>query len=171
MDPVTNRLILKANRSLGSQLAQARLVTIEHLDAANETFIARLREGIPRDASLLRILIYDLQVLNETALIGHVFENAHIGGFNLDAYQVQDEVMSGISMAECVATWTLPVDFWHGVTVLATAYHLSDFVRGFWKDRIDGPISWLVCPYSQLDSWFERKEAEEAEEAAAIPIA
>lgn len=159
MDPVTNRLLLKANRSLGGQLAQARLVVTEQLDAANEAFIGRLRDGELRDTSLLRILIYDLQVLDENDLIGYILEHSKCGAFNLDAYEVQEEVLNLYSLSECAATWTQPVDHWHGMTVLASAYYLSDFVRSFWEERIDGPISWLVCPFEQLNLFFEQREA------------
>lgn len=158
MDPTTNRLLLKANRSLGSYLSQVGLVSAAHLDEANETFIARLREGEVREASLLRILIYDLQVLTEHNLLSHQLEQGKVGAFHLNAYQIQDDVIGSMSLPECAATWTLPIDNWHGSMVLATAYYLSDFVRGYWEEKIQGPVSWMICPFGQLDTFFEQRE-------------
>lgn len=158
MDPATNRLILKANRSLGSQLVQARLVTSSQIDEANELFVTRLRGGGVRDASLLRVLLYDQQVLSENALIGHQLESGQVGGLHLDSYQVQDEVVKTVNLAECAATWTLPIDHWHGTTILATAYYLSDFVRSFWEEQIEGAVSWMVCPFGDLDAFIEARE-------------
>jgi hypothetical protein len=158
MEPAINRLVLKANRSLGSQLALARLLSPAQIEAANETFVTRLREGEVRAASLLRVLLFDLQVLSENDLIAYQLENSTVGGLHLDAYQVQDEVVNSVSLAECAATWTLPVDHWHGTTILATAYHLSDFVRIFWEDRIEGPVAWMITPFGQLDAFFEKRE-------------
>jgi len=172
MEPAINRLVLKANRSLGSQLALTRLVATAQLDEANETFVRRLREGELRDASLLRVLLYDHQSLSENDLLGHQLEHCKIGGFHLDAYQVQDEVVNTVSVAECAATWTLPVDHWHGTTILASAYYLSDFVRSFWEERIDGSITWMACPFGELDVFFEqREEALRLAEAEAAPTA
>ncbi len=158
MNRVINRLVLKANRSLGGRLSDSGLVQIDQLDDAMETFVARLREGDLRESSLLRVLLFDLQVLPESDLLAYQLDHFKIGGLHLDQYQVSDEILATTSMQECAATWTLPIDNWNGTTFLATAYYMSDFVRQYWEDRIDGPVSWLVCPYGQLDAFFELRE-------------
>ncbi|MFP4283046.1 MAG: hypothetical protein ACLFU2_10520, partial [Opitutales bacterium] len=159
MDPAINRLVLKANRSLGSQLSQSGLVSGAHLDEANEIFVSRLREGPLRDAGLLRVLLFDLRILEENALLSYQFEQYKIGGGRIDSYQVQDEVLATVSLEECMATWTVPVDHWHGTTFLFSCYYMSDFVRQFWEERVHGPVSWLATTYTQLDEFFEQREA------------
>lgn len=169
MNPVINRLVLKANRSLGSRLGEIGLVGVDHLDEANEVFISRLKEGTLGDASLLRVLLFDLQALSENDLVTHQIENDRVGATSLDAYAIQDEVAASVSLEECIATWTVPVDLWHGTTFLASAYQPSEFVRHFWSERIEGPVSWLVCPFGSMENYFERRiEAARNEEALAL---
>ena len=160
MEASTNRLVLKANRSFGSRLTHAGLVELDDLDRANEIFVTRLRSGSLRDASLLRILLFELQVLSENTLLDWQLEKhaGTVGAVRLDEYQLQDDLLASLDLAACMATWTLPIDSWCGMNMLATAYGLSDFVRQYWEERIQGPITWMLCPFGQLDAFFEQRE-------------
>jgi hypothetical protein len=168
MEAAINRLVLKANRSLGSRLGEIGLVGIDALDEANEIFVTRLREGILKEASLLRVLLYDLQAFPESDLFSHQIENDRVGAISLDAYQVQDEVVSTVSLDECLATWTVPIDHWHGTTFLASAYQPSEFVRQFWSERIESRVSWMACPFGELENFFERCAQARLEEAEGV---
>ena len=157
MDPIINRLVLKANRSLGSRLSEMGLVSVDQLDEGNEIFITRLRRGNLAEASLLRVLLFELQAFAESDLVAQQIENDRVGAASIEAYNLQEEVSATVSLEECMATWTVPVDHWHGTTFLMSAYQASEFVKEFWEDRIAGPISWLVCPFSSLELYFERR--------------
>lgn len=170
MNQAINRIVLKANRSLGSCLNEIGLVGIDQLDEANEIFVTRLKEGTLAEASLLRILLFDIQAFTENELVSQQIENDSVGATTMESYNIQEEVTATVSLEECMATWTVPIDHWHGTTFLASAYQKSEFVRQFWSERIDGPVSWLVCPFGSLESYFEQRLKDAAEEEDVISV-
>jgi hypothetical protein len=171
MDRVINSLLLKANRALSSNLASLSMVDPDHLDEANERFVEHLREGNLTRASILRVLLYELQSLDEKALIDYQLGSLSLGAVPLDRYQISETLLSGFVLEECMATWSVPVDLMGEVYCVASAYYLSNFVREFWETKLGKGIIWYVTPCGHLESLFEavikRREAlaEEGKEA------
>lgn len=157
MNPVINRLILKSNRSLGANLVEAGLIENHQLEEAGEVFVRHLKEGRLATASILRALLYERQVLKEEKLLAYQFEHCRIGGMNLNQYQLPEDIFSTVSLEECLATWSLPVDLLGDTVFMATASYLSDFVRQYWEERMTGTIVWLACPFEQLEAFFEAR--------------
>lgn len=155
MDRATNSLLLKANRALSSRLSEVALVDLERLDEANEVFVNRLREGDLRQTSLLRVLLFDLQCLDESRLLDYQIQHENIGALSIAQYGVPESLATSFSLGECVATWTAPIDIMGEVHCLATSYYLSDFVRQFWHEKLGPNIVWYASPIAELDAYFE----------------
>jgi hypothetical protein len=149
-------LLLKANRTLGAQLVKNDLVSLKHLDAANELFIERVRQQDPRRASLLRILLYEQQTLDERALLDFQLAGRKVGGLLLDSVRINASATSAHPAAAMQATWTLPFDCLGNVWFLATAYYLSDVARQYWQEQIQAEIVWYAVPFNQIEEAFER---------------
>jgi hypothetical protein len=133
MERETSSLLIKSNRVLGTRLVEAGLTNLEQMDAANETFIELARAKDLKRASLLRILIYDNQSLNEEGLLDHLIEEHHIGAVLLENYQLDEVLLVQQPLEIMRASWTLPLDYANNRWFLATAYYLSDIVRKFWR--------------------------------------
>lgn len=158
--------MIKSNRVLGTRLVEAGLTNVEDMDQANEIFIGLARQKDIRRASLLRIMIYDKQSLKEESLIDYQLENHHVGAVMLENYKLNKEIHAEIPLELMRASWTLPIDKVNGHWFLATAYYMSDVVREYWQDLLDGRITWYVSPLNQLESVFDSLLEEEA--AAAV---
>lgn len=157
MDRAINSLLLKANRALSSRLSDLNLVDLDHLDDANEHFIEHLREGDLVKSSILRVLLYELQCIDETHLLDHQLSELRLGALPLAQYQIPDALTAGFSLEECIATWTIPVDLMGDVYCVATAYYLSTFVREFWETKLDSRVIWYVASVESLETVFERE--------------
>jgi len=159
MERETSKLLIKSNRVLGTRLVEAGLTTLEEMDTANEAFITLARKKDLKRASLLRILIFDNQTLKEESLLDYQIEQHHVGAIHLENYILDDILLLQQPFEIMRASWTIPIDFVNDRWFLATAYFLSDVVREFWEDRLQGRITWLVSPLSQFESTFEALEA------------
>lgn len=157
MNRAINSLLLKANRALGSRISDLAYVELDRLDEANEIFVGRMRQGELRQASLLRVLLFELQCLKEDQLIDYQLGTSNVGALPLRNYQVSENLLSTVVLDECIATWTVPVDLAGEVHCLATAYYLSDFVRQFWQKRLGSNLVWYVTPLADLDAFFEKR--------------
>ncbi len=155
MDRATNSLLLKANRALSSRLSDLSLVELDRLDEANEIFVGRLREGDLIQCSLLRVLLYDLQCLDESRLLDHQLQRESIGGIDLTRYAVPETLSAGFPIEECIATWTVPIDLMGDVYCLTSAYYLSDFVRHYWEEKLGSNVVWYASSMSSLESFFD----------------
>lgn len=154
MNRATNRLLLKANRALSSRLSDLAYVEFDRLDEAKEIFVSRMREGELRQASLLRVLLFELQCLDENQLIDFQLGASDVGALPLRGYQIAESLLTSFPLNECIATWTVPVDLMGDVHCLATAYYLSDFVRQFWREKLGSNLVWYITPLSELDEFF-----------------
>ncbi len=150
-----SRLMLKANRVLGTRLVESGLVKNEDMDRANELFIELARAKDLRRASLLRILLFENQSLREEALLDHLLEEHPVGAILLENYQLDQELILQQPLDLLRASWTLPIDLVQGRWFLATAYYLSDPTRAFWEERLGGRVAWYVCPLGQFEATFE----------------
>ena len=131
---------------------------MKDLEAANEVFVERVRAGNLREASLLKVLLFETQTLVESALISYQLEHSPIGGVLLDSYQIKPDLIHMFGIDNCLATWTIPFDLVEDTYFLASAYHLSDFVRQFWEEKTEGRIEWFACNFGELESAFEKLE-------------
>jgi hypothetical protein len=162
MERETSSLLIKSNRVLGTRLVEAGLTSLEQMDAANESFIELARAKDLKRASLLRILIYDNQSLKEESLLDHLIEEHHIGAVLLENYHLDEVLLTQHPLEIMRASWTIPLDFANGRWFMATAYYLSDIVRKFWEDRLEGRITWLASPMYQFETVFESLESVQA---------
>ncbi|MEX0326367.1 MAG: hypothetical protein AB3N33_09805 [Puniceicoccaceae bacterium] len=166
MERKTSSLLIKSNRVLGTRLVEADLVNVEEMDRANESFIEMARAKDIKRASLLRVLVYDMQSLKEESLLDYQLENYPVGAVMLENYKIDEELLEQESLELMRASWTLPIDKVNGRWFLATAYYMSDIVRDFWEERLEGRVSWYVSSLSQMEAVFESRAEQEA--AAAV---
>jgi hypothetical protein len=166
MDRQTSSLLIKSNRVLGTRLVEAGLCNLEDMDAANESFISLARAKDLKRASLLRVLVYDNQSLKEESILDYQLEKLPVGAVMLENYQLQEDLLALHPLELMWASWTLPIDYVNGRWFLATAYYMSDIVRKFWEDRLEGRITWLVSSIGQLEMVFESLVAKEEQEKA-----
>lgn len=153
-------LLMRANRLLGAQLVEHNLVKIEDLEKANEKFIEVVASGIPRQTSILGILVYDMKVLKEDELLHHLVEADGLGLVDLSDYDVPDETKKKMDVGACWATWSVPFDREEEFSFVATAYYLSPAVRSFWEKELGGPILWFGTTLDAIAEYLE-KHAEE----------
>lgn len=163
MQRETSSLLIKSNRILGTRLVEADLTNLEDMDKANEVFIERARAKDLKRSSLLRILIFDHQTLREESLIDYQIEQLGIGAVMTENYNIDEVLLDQQPLEFMRASWTIPVDFVNDRWFLATAYYMSDVVRKFWEDRLEGRITWYVSPLSQMEMILERLEKKEAD--------
>ena len=166
MDRKTRSLMIKSNRVLGTRLVEAGLTSVDNMDKANEAFIRIARTDDLRKASLLRIMIYDHQTISEEQLLDYQLENCAAGAVMLENYNLNQDIYDDIPLELMRASWTLPIDRVGNRWFVATCYYLSDVVRQFWEEKLEGRINWYVTTMSQLEKEFEARAAAEAEEAA-----
>jgi hypothetical protein len=173
MERETSSLLIKSNRVLGTRLVEAGLTSQEDMDAANESFISLAREKDLKRASLLRILIFDKQTLKEESILDHQIEHHPVGAVMLENYKIDEVLLLQQPLEFMRASWTIPIDFVNDRWFVATAYYLSDTVRKFWEDRLEGRISWYVSTLNQFETIFNELEAKQVaeQEAEAEPEA
>lgn len=169
MNRETSSLLLKSNRVLGTRLVEAGLTGMDDMERANQIFVERARAKDLRRASLLWILIYESQTLDEGKLMDYQLGNHPLGAISLDNYLVDPVILGGRSLEMMRASWSLPVDHLNGRWFVATAYYLSDVVRKFWEEQLGGRISWFISPINQFEPMFEQLEADPAFAASINP--
>jgi hypothetical protein len=165
MERKTSSLLIKSNRVLGTRLVEAGLTSVEEMDHANEAFIEFARAKDIKRASLLRVLVYDDQSVKEERLLDYQLEHYPVGAVMLENYKLDEESLAPHPVELMRASWTLPIDHVNGRWFLATAYYMSDIVREFWEERLEGRVSWYISPLSQLEAVFESLAEQEPVEA------
>lgn len=169
MERETSSLLIKSNRVLGTRLVEAGLTTLEDMDAANEQFISLAREKDIKRASLLRILIFDKQTLKEESLLDYQIEHHPVGAVMLENYNIDEVLLLQHPLEFMRASWTMPIDFVNDRWFVATAYYMSDTVRKFWEDRLEGRISWYISTLNQFETIFNEFEAKQVPEPEPEP--
>jgi len=162
LSPEHRSLLMRANRLLGAHLVEANLVKIDNLEAANERLLELISTGDHRKGSVLSILAYELQVVNETDVLQYVMEEHGLGLVDLRSYEVPDDLRSSYDVGACWATWSLPFDREDDVFFVATAYYLSPAIRVYWEKQLGGPIVWFGTTQEMLADYFEKLEAQRA---------
>jgi len=152
MERETSSLLIKSNRVLGTRLVEAALTSLEDMDYANESFIERARAKDLKRASLLRILVFDNQTLKEERLLDYQLERYPVGAVMLDNYQIDPVLLQQQSHELMQASWTLPFDYQDHRWFIATSYYMSDIVRNFWEEQLEGRITWYITTLNQIES-------------------
>jgi len=165
-------LIVRGNRALGLMLLEKKLVTTEQLDTANEKLLENIAAGDLRRASILPILLFELQVLNEDAYIEASVEGSGLGLMDLHACQFRKFADLQIDPTACWATWTIPFDLVDDFCLLATVFYSSPPVQKFWQEKFAGKnLLWYVTSVRSFQTAMEKLESLKAEAAKAAAAA
>ena len=157
-------LLLRANRQLGTALAEIGLVKAGDLEAANLRLLELSTGGELRQMSLLSVLAFEAKTLREEDVMQHVVDDHGVGVVDLRGYDVPEEIRKGLDVAACWATWTVPFDVEEEFYFVATAGYLSDVVRTFWEKRLGGQIVWQATSLENIAEFLERLQAEREEQ-------
>ncbi|HVU37046.1 MAG TPA: hypothetical protein VHC95_01820 [Opitutales bacterium] len=165
-------LIVRASRTLGSVLLEKQLVTAEQLDEANEKFLANLEQGDLRRASILHVLLFEMQVLKEDAFIEATVEKYGLGLIDLHGCQFRKfSELQPITDA-CWVTWTVPFDVLDDFYLLASLMYPSPPVVKFWQEKFPGKnLLWYATSVRSFQSAMEKLEQLKGEAARAAAVA
>lgn len=169
LTPEHRSLLMRANRLLGANLVEVNLVKIDSLEAANERLLELVSEGDYRRSSVLGILSYELQVLNEADVLQYVVDEHGLGMVDLRSYDVPDDLRASVDLGACWSTWTVPFDREEEIHFVATAYYLSPAVRTYWEKLLGGPIVWYGTSMELISEFLESVEEARGKGTAAQP--
>ena len=151
---------MRANRLLGANLVENNLVRIEDLEKANERLFQIIEDGTDRDASLLKILVDELQVLTEENILSFLVDERGLGIIDLEDIEMGDDLRIEIKTDQCWATWTVPFDREEDFHYVATCFYMSDAVRQYWEKELGGSIVWFATTMKSLTQMLEWVENE-----------
>ena len=120
MDPIIS-LAQRANQLTGEELVQRKLADPEMIEQAQPLLDNYLEEGEINRACLLKILIWDLELIEEKSILDFHIEEFHLGYCNTTNYNIDRESLPEFKISECWATMSIPVDFNSGVFFVATS--------------------------------------------------
>ena len=156
-------IILRSNRFLGNNLVNHELITLDQLEQANNVLLDKIDAENVKEASLLRILMWELDMLKEPDLVHFQVDQFEIGladmGFYSYLEQEEDEEPL-YTIEDCWASWTVPFDHENGFYFLATAYYMSQPVIDMWEEKLGGKILWFVTELGGLSTLLENAEQE-----------
>lgn len=156
----------RVNSSLGDELVKLKLVEMEAKEKAIPLLKEQLVKGEIKRASLLKILCWDLKVLEEKEVMDHLIEDLNLGYCNLMNYQVKRDKLPHFRINECWATMSIPIDFLEGVFFVTTSHYYSAEARLHWERRLNRPIIWMISDLSSMTMTLEKLEKIEAKELA-----
>ncbi len=149
------QLILRANRYLAAALLENRLITSDDVEKANGKLLNLLQSSSFHNASVLTILIYELQALNEDNLISHLVDTHKVGLVHLGHFQFEQAPLEGIEIEECSATMSIPFDRIGNAVCIATCYYLSKPVIDYWENKFEN-ILWYSTSVSSFSAALEQ---------------
>jgi len=153
---IDRSLFIRSNRALGLALVQAGLLPQPVLDEANARLIDHVRADKLKGQGLLSVLTHEMQALSEEQLLNYQASEHGTGLIDLHSYQVRPP--PGTDPMACWATWTIPIDEREGVYFLASAYYLSQPVRGYWEQLLGANLVWYAASLQVLIEAVERLE-------------
>jgi hypothetical protein len=157
-------LIVRSNRTLGSLLLERKLITSDQLDAANEKLLEHLEKDDLRRASILHVLIFEMQVLNEDNYLEAVIEKYGIALMDLHSCQFKKIPELSLDFTACWATWTIPFDVVDDFYLIGTLLYPSPQVVKFWSDKYAGKnIIWYALTVRSFQAAMEKLEQLKAE--------
>lgn len=152
-------LTLRSNRFLGSSLLDKGLITNANLEAANERFMEVIQSNESfKNASVLKIMLHDLKVIDETLLLKHTREEYGIGLIDLNFIEFRQLPTIDIDLDLCWSTLTVPFDKAEQTYMLATCYYMSSPVVKYWEDLLDGKVIWYATSMVSINHGLERTE-------------
>jgi len=156
-----NPIILRSNRFLGNNLVNHDLITLEQLEEANNVLLDKIDAENIHQASLLRILMWELDTLKEPDLVEFQVEKYDLGLVDLGFYSYLSEMEDIFTIDECWSTWTVPFDCENEFYFLATAYHMSQPVVKYWEEKLDGRVLWFVTEMGGISTLLENAEQQQ----------
>lgn len=162
--------MLRGNRFLGTAILDTGLIEPEALDQANPKLLDYIKEEDVKNASLLRILLFELQLLDEAKLLDYTVQQHNLGLVDLHHYKLEQPLLSSFDIDLCWATRTMPFDKVEDVYFLSSCYYLSVPVVKHWEEFLEGKIVWYASPMmvltEALETWEEKIEADQPEAEA-----
>jgi len=153
-------IILRSNRFLGNNLVNNELISLEQLEEANNLLLDKIDAKNIKEASLLRILMWELSTLAEADLVEFQVEEYEIGLADMGFYSYLPDMEESYTIEDCWSTWTVPFDHENGYYFLATAYYMSQPVVDLWEEKLDGRVMWFVTELGGLSTLLENAEQE-----------
>ncbi|MGJ3243821.1 MAG: hypothetical protein ACFE0O_12835 [Opitutales bacterium] len=161
MDPIP-ALANRVNQGLADSLVKNRLCTLDDTEEAMPQLKQHLLDGNIKQASLLKILCWDLKRMNEGDVLDFLVDEHRLGYCNPANYTVDRSALPPFKLEECWATMALPFDQVQGVFFVATAHYLSEAVRDHWVKRLRPDIIWFASDLSALSMGLDELEKLEA---------
>lgn len=143
------------------ELIRLRLVESEMVDQAKTQMANHLERGEIKNACLLKILIWDLKLVEEKKVLDYQIEKFNLGFCDITNYDIDRDELPEFKLRECWASMSLPIDFMSEVFFVATAHYLSSDVISHWENRLCRDIVWFVADLSSLTLALETLEREE----------
>ena len=155
-------LLMRANRRMGASLVDHNLVDLSELEAANERLLEVIKDGIGRRTSILSLLVTEMNVVDEAALIRRQVEEFNLAPISLAHAERDETLFRKLDSDQLWATLTVPFDMQDNFTFLASAYYLSSYVREYWEDLLGGPVLWYIATMNDLSEVIEWHAKESA---------
>ncbi len=152
------------------ELIRLRLVESKMVDQAKTQMANHLEQGEIKNACLLKILTWDLKLLEEKRVLDYQIEKFNLGFCDITNFDIDRDELPEFKLRECWASMSLPIDFMSEVFFVATAHYLSSDVISHWETRLCRDIVWFVADLSSLTlalETLEREEQGQVEEKAA----
>ena len=161
-------MILRGNRFLGSTLVDKGLVSVKDLELANEKFMSAIQDSDLKQASILSTLLFDLKVLDETALLDHLVKEHNLGLIDLAHVELSSLRAWHVDFSLCWATSTIPFDKVENTYMVASCYYMSAPVVKHWEGLLDGEVIWYGTSAASITRGLEQvEEIHKAEDEAA----
>ncbi len=151
-------IILRSNRFLGNNLVNHDLISLVQLEEANNLLLDKIDAGNAREASLLRILMWELEYLKESDLLNMLIDKFDLGMVDLGYFEMPDGIMEKINIDDCWASWTVPFDYENDFYFLATSYYLSQPVIDFWTEKLGSRILWFGAEHASISTLLDSTE-------------
>ncbi|MCB1123157.1 MAG: hypothetical protein KJT03_16505 [Verrucomicrobiae bacterium] len=151
-------IILRSNRFLGNNLVNHEFITLEQLEKANNILLDKIDAENVKEASLLRILMWEQDTINESDLIQFQVDKCEIGLVDLAFYSYLPNMNGSFSIEDCWCTWTVPFEVENGFYFLASAYYLSKPVIEMWEERLAGHVMWFATDLGGISNLLENAE-------------
>ena len=160
MDAVT-ALAESGNCEIGEELVRLKLAEQEAIDQVVPVFEEHLRNRNFKRACLLKILTWDLDLVDESVVLDYQVEEFNLGYCNVVNYDLDRTRLPEFTFNECWVTMSLPIDFVNGVFFVSTASFLSANIKEHWEKRLTPNIIWFLSDLSSITRALEQLEKEE----------
>ncbi|MCG8528199.1 MAG: hypothetical protein MI748_17595 [Opitutales bacterium] len=163
------QLILRSNRHLTTLLLENQLVSNEIIEQANSRLLQNLQSGKSKYASILSILIYELNAMEQSRWINLLVDKYKMGLIALDNIDLSKAPTEGIDIEMCWASMTVPFSTIGKATCLATCYFVSKPIQEYWEEQFEKILWYTTSVQSMSDALdsFAQPETENNDEKPA----